>query len=268
MSARILEVLPNCEGVQDAGTLLPERLSGMAEAAIGDLPLPGGKRVADCFAVSGTDSDHLAFKGASMQLENVGRGMRSGRITVEGDCGNFAGLGMRGGSISISGNAGDFAACEMRAGLLEIRGNARDFAGGALPGSMQGMRGGHLLIHGSAGDRTGDRMRRGLILVAGNVGDYCGSRMLAGTIVVRGRAGAMAGIALRRGTLLFGHQPAEVPACFQDSGTHDMLFIRLMERELERLGPAFAGFLPLGRGVRRYCGDMGAGGTGEILVRA
>lgn len=268
MSALVLEALPHCAGIRDVGALLPERLQGMNQPAIRNMTLAGNARVGDCFAVSGGNAEHVVMRGASIRLDNVGQDMRSGRITVEGNCGNFAGLGMRGGTISVMGDAGTFAACEMRAGLLEIAGDVGDFAGAALPGSMQGMRGGYLVVHGNAGDRTGDRMRRGLILVAGNVGAFCGSRMLAGTIVIRGRPGATPGLALRRGTLLFGHEPGELPALFQDCGVHRLLFLRLLEKELEKLGAPFSRFLPLGPDVRRYCGDLGAGGTGEILVLA
>lgn len=268
MSARILTLLSQGPGVLDMGMLLPERLQGKDASAIGSMPMTREARVADFFSVSGADSDHLVLKGASARLDNVGHGMRSGRITVEGDCGNFAGLGMRGGTISVAGNAGDFAACEMRAGLIDIFGKAGDFAGGALPGNMQGMRGGYLVVHGNAGHRAGDRMRRGLILVAGDIGDYCGSRMLAGTILVRGQSGALPGLALRRGTLLLNRAPGDLPAYFQDSGVHRLLFLRLLERQLQKLGGTFAGFAPLPADVRRYCGDLGAGGTGEILVPA
>ena len=268
MNARILTLLPQGPGVLDVGMLLPERLQGKDASTIGRMPMTPDARVADYFAVSGVDSGHLVLRGPAARLDNVGHGMRSGRITVEGDCGNHAGFEMRGGTIRVAGDVGDFAACEMRAGLIEVSGKAGDFAGGALAGNMQGMRGGYLVVHGNAGHRAGDRMRRGLILVAGDVGDYCGSRMLAGTILAGGRSGAMPGLALRRGTLLLNRAQADLPAYFHDSGVHRLLFLRLLERQLQKLGGTFDRFAPLPAVVRRYCGDLGAGGTGEILVPA
>ena len=49
--------------------------------------------------------------------------------------------------------------------------------------------------------------------------------------------------------------------------TSDMIRRRLrLERELRRDSDRFASFLPLEHRVRRYCGDLANGGTGEILV--
>jgi len=45
-----------------------------------------------------------------------------------------------------------------------------------------------------------------------------------------------------------------------------LLFLELLDRELRRQNERFARFLPLGNSVRRYCGDLANGGTGEILV--
>lgn len=126
--------------------------------------------------------------------------------------------------------------------------------------------GGIIVVHGNAGDRAADRMRRGLILIGGDAGANCASRMLAGTILVSGRVGRMPGFALKRGTMLLARQPPELPATFQDSGEHALLFLTLLEGELRKESERFGRFLPLGNCVRRYCGDLANGGTGEILV--
>jgi hypothetical protein len=57
-----------------------------------------------------------------------------------------------------------------------------------------------------------------------------------------------------------------LPATFKDSGEHALLFLTMLERELRRDSDRFASFLPLEHRVRRYCGDLANGGTGEILV--
>lgn len=251
----------------DLSPLIPDRLAGLNKAAIENIALGGrGLQVADLFSVSGDDAQQLIIRNSSARLTRIGSGMTQGAIAVEGDCGAYAGLGMRGGRIIVTGNAGPFAGSGMTAGGLEIRGDAGDFLGGALPGDKQGMRGGIIFVHGNAGDRAADRMRRGLILIAADAGAYCGSRMLAGTILVSGRVGIMPGFALKRGTLLLARQPPELPATFQDSGEHAFLFLTLLERELRRESGRFGRFLPLGNRVRRYCGDLANGGTGEILV--
>jgi len=231
----------------DVSALTPERLAGLSAARIGALELRNGLHVEDLFEVGDGDSQHLIFRNSSERLTHIGAGMRSGMITVEGDCGSHAGLGMKEGHLLINGNAGDFA-------------------GGALPGDRQGMRGGILAILGSAGDRTGERMRRGLLLVGGNAGAYCGANMLAGTIFVAGKVGSMPGFALKRGTLLLKDTPDDLPATFQDSGEHALLFLTLLEKQLRQGGDAFVRFLPFAKKVRRYCGDLAWGGTGEILV--
>ena len=151
--------------------------------------------------------------------------------------------------------------------MINIRGNAADFVGSALPGDKQGMRGGTIVICGNAGDRVGDHLRRGIILIGGNAGAFCGSRMLAGTIIVSGRVGESPGFGLKRGTLLLAHTPAALPATFQDSGEHVLLFLKLLEKYFQRAGEPFYEFLPLATRVRRYCGDHAAGGKGEILIR-
>ena len=250
----------------DVSALTPERLAGLSVAHIGALPLPDGSCVADLFDIEAGDAHHLLIRNSCDRLTHIGAAMRSGTISVEGDCGDYAGLGLNGGHLNIGGNAGDFAGGAMKAGMIRIGGNAGDFAGGALTGNRQGMRGGTLAIHGDAGDRAGERMRRGLLLIGANAGAYCGANMLAGTIFVAGKAGTMPGFSLARGTLLLAHMPEHIPVTFQDSGEHALLFLTLLEKQLQREGPAFARFLPLNQKVRRYCGDLALGGTGEILV--
>ncbi len=250
----------------DLSALIPERLAGLGAMQIGALPLRDGSCVADFFDVMDGNAQHVVIRNGCDRLTHVGAAMRSGTITVEGDCGAYAGLGLNGGRLNVAGNAGDFAGSGMKAGMIRISGNAGDFAGGALAGDRQGMRGGILAIQGDVGDRAGERMRRGLLLVGGNAGAYCAANMLAGTIFVAGKVGMMPGFSLKRGTLLLACVPENLPVTFQDSGEHALLFLTLLEKQLERDHQAFARFLPFGRKVRRYCGDLAWGGTGEILI--
>jgi formylmethanofuran dehydrogenase subunit C len=250
----------------DLSALTPEGLAGLNAAQIGTLQLRRGLCVADVFDITAGDVEHLVIRNSCDRLTHIGAAMASGTITVEGDCGAYAGLGLNGGGLIVTGNAGPFAGSGMRAGLIQIHGNAGDFAAGALEGDRQGMRGGTLAIHGDAGDRAGERMRRGLLLIGGNAGAYCGANMLAGTIFVAGKAGPMPGFSLKRGTLLLAQMPDSLPVTFQDSGEHSLLFLTLLEKQLQRDRQSFAQFLPFSHKVRRYCGDLAWGGTGEILI--
>jgi formylmethanofuran dehydrogenase subunit C len=72
---------------------------------------------------------------------------------------------------------------------------------------------------------------------------------------------------MKRGTLLFSGNP-ELPATFNDCGTHELMFLRLFARHLRELGPATAAFAPAGERVRRWLGDRANGGVGEVLVTA
>ena len=268
MSALTLTLREAPASQVNISALIPERLAGLDAGQIGTLSLNDALRVTDLFEVNAGDAEHLLIRNSCSRLTHIGAAMRSGTLTVEGDCGTFVGLGLNGAHLEVKGNAGDFAGCGMKAGSLRIRGNAGDSAGGPLAGDRLGMRGGVLVIDGDAGDRTGERMRRGLLLVGGNAGAYCGANMLAGTIYVKGTLGTMPGFSLKRGTLLLARTPAHLPATFQDCGEHTLLFLTLLEKQMQREPETYARFLPLASTVRRYCGDMAWGGTGEILVFA
>lgn len=240
----------------DVSALVPDRLAGFDDATIRAIALPGGRRTGDLFDVEGGDTRHIIIRNATQRLTHVAAGMREGKITVQGDCGACAGQSLRGGALIVTGNAGDCV-------------------GAAPAGARQGMRGGVIVIYGDAGDRTGERMRRGLILIGGNAGACCAVNMLAGTIFVGGTVGPLPGYGLKRGTLLLRHAPRALPATFQDCGEHELLFLRLLAKQLQREGPEFARILPLNRmasgphgvgHVRRYCGDLACGAAGEMLV--
>ena len=153
----------------------------------------------------------------------------------------------------------------LKNGLIHVRGNAGDFLAAALPGEQRGLQGGTVLVGGDAGDRVGDRMHRGMLLIEGDCGDYCGSRMGAGTIAVLGGVGASPGFAMRRGTLIL-HGAPSLPPTFSDAGVHTLGFLRLMVRAWRDLPSRFASIAGDMVRVRRFVGDAGNGGRGEILV--
>ncbi len=255
----------------DAGALNPTALAGLSVADIAALTLQIGKRsvrVDEVFTLEGDDTADLVFRGDCGKFERIGAGMKSGRVTVEGHAGAYVGQGMLGGTIVIGGNAGAFCATGMKGGRIEVAGDVAEFAGGAIPGEMRGMAGGLLLVGGNAGERLGDRMRRGQILVSGNAGDYCGARMIAGTIAVAGTVGAYPGYLMKRGTLIVNSLPAQMLPGMVDCGPHRLGFLSLLYASWKGLPGAFGALDASACTVRRYMGDMGVVGRGELLVRA
>lgn len=259
----------------DMAPLTLRDLAGRSVKDVASLTLACGNRslrVDELFDVSGTmvmprEQGRLTIRNGSPKLDRVGFGMTDGNIAVEGDVGAYAGMGMTGGNLRISGSAGPFAACVMEGGALHIGGNADEFLGSALPGDRVGMRGGVVSVDGNAGARAGDHLRRGMLLIAGDAGPYCGARMIAGTILVLGEIGDFIGLGMKRGTIMLSHEPARLLATFNDCGSHQLQFLPLLFEAARNAGPAFASLGKFGSRVRRFAGDRGVGGQGEILIR-
>jgi formylmethanofuran dehydrogenase subunit C len=253
----------------DMSPLVCQKLEGLSLDAIAAIELQNGKlklRVDQLFYITGSNTQDITIAGSSDKLDFIGKELSGGNISVQGDAGAYMGMQMKAGTISVSGDAGLYAGCEMKNGLLHIEGNAGDFLGGALPGNKQGMKGGTVLVKGNVGQRAGDHMRRGQILIEGNAGDYCGSRMVAGTIAVMGTVGRYAGYAMRRGTLLLWNQP-QLPATFNDCGSHTLAFLPMLFNSFKNLNSRFADAKVAFNRVQRYGGDMAESGRGEVLVK-
>lgn len=150
----------------------------------------------------------------------------------------------------------DLVGHQMSRGRIIIEGDCGDFLG-------THMHGGTIVCQGNAGDRIADRMRRGLILVEGNAGDYAASRMIAGTVGINGAVGKHCGYMMKRGTILL-KRPPKLGATMADCGAHDLPFLKLLAASLRDLPSAFSGLDSIR--AQRYCGDIAANGTGEILV--
>lgn len=226
------------KGRIDCAGLLPRRDLAAATVVFGNRRLP----LDQVFAVDGMPGDRLVLRGTDQRCDGIGEGMDGGTMVVEGDAGFYAARGMK-------------------AGVLHIRGNAGDFFASAHPGTKRGMSGGVARVDGNVGDRAGEFIRRGIAIVGGDAGAYTGARGIAGTIVVLGQAGPYAGWALKRASLVLARPPVSMPPGFGDAGLHEILYLRLLTRRIG-IDPA-----PFAR-VRRFTGDMQAGGKGEILVAA
>lgn len=250
----------------DLSPLTPDQLGGKSIAEIAGIELYSGNRklrADEVFDISGNDGQDIVFRNSCSKLDHIGSLMRSGRITVFGDAGDYLGFEMAGGEIEVEGNVESFAASGMRNGFLHIQGNAGDYLGGAIAGNKQGMKGGTVIVTGNAGDRVGDQMRRGLLLIEGNAGEYCACRMIAGTIGVLGEVGQYVGYGMRRGTLLLTRTPP-LHATIVDCGAHTLPFLPLMFKSFAGLPGKFAAFD--NTRVHRYAGDIANDGKGEILV--
>jgi formylmethanofuran dehydrogenase subunit C len=254
----------------DLTPLTPERLRDIAPGDIARIELASGNRripAGELFAVAPGDPAEIVIRNAVSRLDFIGRDMRDGAITVEGDAGAYLGQGLGGGRIRVTGSVGPWAAAEMQGGSIVIDGDAGDFLGAALPGAMRGMSGGLVAVRGRAGERAGDRMRRGIIVVHGAAGAYAGSRMIAGTLAILGHgSGAYPGLGMKRGTLLFPELPQSVLPSFVDCGTHELGFLSVLHRTLRDLDSDATANIALATRVRRYVGDTAADGKGEILV--
>lgn len=253
----------------DVSPLTPDKLADKSAADIAALPLQCGNRCLradEVFNIEGEDSANIRFNQASAKLDNIGKAMISGNITVNGDAGAYLGMQMKGGKIAVSGSVGAYAACEMKNGEIVIGGNAGDFLGAALPGNKKGMAGGVVVVKGHAADRVGDHMRRGAILIEGNAGAYLGARMTAGTIAVAGSVGEHLGYAMNRGTLLLLKAPTALPPTFNDCGSHTLGFLPLLLKSFQNVDSSFGGLSGSLKRVRRYAGDMAGMGKGEVLV--
>lgn len=252
----------------DCSPLVPHRLAGMSARDIARVPLNTTKQkieAGDVFRIRAGDCTAIRFVGGSQRLDNVGEGLSSGWVEIEGPVGKAAGRNMSGGRLTIAGEAGPFAGSGLSGGVIDIYGNAGDFLGAPFPGEMQGVRGGLILVRGHAGHRAGDRMRRGMIVIEKSAGDYVASRMIAGSLIVLGGTGRLPAYLMRRGTLFLGQAPALSPT-FLPCGVFDFGFTRVFA---DRLKPESAGAARLlRRSFERYAGDMAVLGKGEVLVAA
>src|SRR5260370_22412149 len=126
---------------------VPERLAGLTASAIARQTLRQGNRpgvLGDLFAVdvSAGAEDRLVIDGPDEQLDDVGAGMSSGELVVEGNVGACVGLQMSGGRILVQGSAGVGAGTGMSGGTFRLAGDAGDHIGPALPRERPGLRGG------------------------------------------------------------------------------------------------------------------------------
>ncbi|GAA5507108.1 hypothetical protein [Novipirellula caenicola] len=215
--------------------------------------------VGELFSVSKMPAENeLQLVGDLSRFHRLGMQHRSGRMTIQGNVGNYAGTMMSGGEIWIAGDAGDFL-------------------GAPVAGFRSGMSGGRIVVGGSAGNHVGHRMRRGEIFIEAAVKDFLGSHQIAGTIVVAATIGKSAGYAMRRGTLIVNQPPVLSRTRFSDPIEAFSVIGPLLERQTKAwtsaaAPPQFACKNVIGLlnriaedGFVSIRGDFAVGGQGEIL---
>ena len=245
--------------------LTGDHLAGLSEGDIAALPVWMGNRsvpLGEFFDVKGERSSSVRIEGDVSRLDGLGAGMSAGELVVAGDAGSYVAAGMTGGVVEVLGHVGNDAGVAMSGGTLRIQGNAGDRLAAARPGASRGMTGGEVIVRGSAGAEVAARCRRGLVAVAGDVGDHAGRSMIAGTLIVLGATGPEAGRGNKRGSIV-AVGPITVPQTYRYACTYEPTYVRLVMTRLERTYGLEASGLE-GR-YRRFCGDAGEPGKGEIL---
>jgi formylmethanofuran dehydrogenase subunit C len=251
----------------DVDGVTADRVAGLSAREIADLPVWLGGRAArtgDFFDVKGERSATLRVQGALSQVHGLAAAMAGGSMVIDGDAGRRVAAGMTGGSVEVVGSVGDDAGLAMSGGVLRVSGNAGDRLGAAAPGASKGMTGGEIIVSGSAGSDAAARTRRGLVVVCGEIGADAARAMIAGTLVVFGRTGARPGRGSKRGSIV-ALGGIEVPVTYWFACTFEPPHVRLLLTYLRRrYGLTVADRMVSGR-YRRYCGDAGNPGRGEIL---
>ena len=266
-SHTVLRLRHEPNGPFDASGLTPDRLASLTASQIAALPLPVPSHsalVGDIFDVRGGLAPELRVEGAVSSMHGLGAGTSAGELIIEGNVGDRVAAGMTGGMVRVIGNVRHEAGVSMSGGTLAISGSAGDRLGAATPGAARGISGGEILLGGSAGDDVGARARRGLIVVQGGVGASAARSMIAGTLVVFGRIGVEVGRGNKRGTVL-ALGGVTIPATYRYACTFQSAYVRLVLTYLERHRGFQISELLLNGRFRRYCGDAGVPGKGEIL---
>jgi len=251
----------------EADCIVPTALRSRNQSEIGSLTVWSGRvrrSVSDYFDVTGDRSSSVRVVGDVRRVHGIGSGMTGGALVIDGDAGARVGAGMTGGDIDVLGSVADDAGLGMAGGSIRVRKHAGDRVGAGMPGASRGVTGGEILVEGSIGSDAGARMRRGLVFVGGSTGDRAARSIIAGTVIVLGRVGAEPAYASKRGTLVTAGG-IDVPVTYRYACDYEPPHVRLALTYLaRRYRLAIPRSVIEGR-YRRYCGDAGTLGRGEIL---
>lgn len=251
----------------DVESVTADGIAALGAREVAALPVFQGRQRAelgDFFDIRGERAMTLRVVGDLSNVSGLAQGMAGGEMIIDGNAGGRIGAAMTGGSITVTGNVGDDAGASMAGGQLRIRGNAGDRVGNAAPGASKGMSGGEIIVDGSVGVSAAARIRRGLIVVGGNAGGEAGRAMIAGTLIVFGRTAPHAGRGNKRGSIV-AVGGIDVPSTYRYACTYTPPHLRFTLTYLRRRHGLAIDERVIGGAYRRYCGDAGDPGKGEIL---
>jgi formylmethanofuran dehydrogenase subunit C len=243
-------------------------MMGLTLGEIARLRIHVGNRGADLaehFVIAGDGNEpEIAIEGDCGAFRNMGSGMSSGRLRLEGHGGHDLGARMRGGRIEVNGSAGDGLGAGMSGGLIDVRGNAGNHIGSLGDGAGRGQQGGTILVRGNASDQAGMQMRRGVLAIKGNTGRLAGAYAQGGTVLIGAGADDRLGFGLQRASIIvLGSAPGGLTS-FAYDGCFRAAYLGVLARHLERCG-----LEPLeslyGSTFASYRGDLAYGGRGEVL---
>lgn len=252
----------------EADCVVPDRLASLDAAEIAALPVRAGRHrrtLGDYFSVSGGRSATCVVMGDVRQVAGLGTGMAGGVLVIDGDAGTRLAAGMMDGRVEVRGSVGDDAGIGMSGGSLYVRGSAGDRLAANFPGASRGMTGGEVVVRGSAGTDAGARMRRGLLFVGGSAGARAARSIIAGTVIVVGNVGAEPAFASKRGSLVTAGE-IDIRATYRYACTYEPPHVRLALTYLTRRYDLSIDPRLVRGSYRRFCGDAGTVGKGEILV--
>ncbi len=223
------------------------------------------KFLGDLFEISDDNKECITI-GAVPNVKYIGKGMRTGEIVIEGDCGMHLGAEMKGGTISVDGNCSDWAGAEMKGGEILIKGNAGNCLGSAYRGSKSGMNKGLIIVKGNCGSECGSFMKKGIIVIEGSTGALTGCGMKGGTIFCFGSAGERPGCFMERGTMVMYNKPDLLPT-FTYNATYNPIWLRVFLLDLQKKPYDIPVRKEHVEGLyERYNGDLSELGKGEIFI--
>lgn len=252
-----------------AECLTPDMCAGKSVDQIKKMKVYHGnkeKPLGELFEVSDDNSDTITVTGTVPNVKGIGKGMTTGSIVIEGDCGMHLGAQMKGGTITVKGTCADWAGAEMRGGEIFIQGDAGNCVGGAYRGSKSGMNKGLIVVKGSAGNEVGELMKKGIIVIEGNTGALTGCGMKGGTIFCYGHAGNRIGAFMERGSIVLYNEPQLLPT-FTQNAVYNPTWLRVFLLDLQKTQYS----IPIKKAhieglYTRYNGDISELGKGEIFV--
>ena len=267
MSVVTLTLRSAFDGRLEVEGIAGDRFRDLSERDIAQLPAWHGRqaiRLGDLFLVKGERSASIRVVGPATNVSGLASGMAAGEVVIDGDAGDRVCAGMTGGSVTVLGSVGHDAGLAMGGGALRVSGSAGDRLGAGEPGAAKGMTGGEIVVAGAAGAGAAAHSRRGLVVVGGDAGDEAARGMIAGTLVVLGRVGAHPGRGSKRGSVV-ARAVTSIPATYRYACTYAPPHVRLVMTYVQRrYGLAIEPRIREGL-YRRYCGDGGSPGKGEIL---